>query len=73
MIDVKKIADKADVIVNGYAFTKNTDFVKVLNLNEPDKALVIDKNSEVIETSMSDIEIDIVMDYFCKNKRFLEV
>ncbi len=73
MIDVKKIADKADVIINGYAFTKNTDFVKVLNLNEPDKAAVIDKNSEVIETSMSDIEIDIVMDYFRKNKRFLEV
>ena len=73
MIDIKKIADEANIIINGYAFIKSGDNVKVLNLNEPDKASVIDKNSEIIETSMSDVEIDIIMDYFHKNSKFMEV
>ncbi len=33
MIDVKKIADTADVIVNGYAFTSSDGKYKILNLN----------------------------------------
>ncbi len=37
MLDIKTIADKADVIVNGYAFTKEDDFIRVLNLNCPSK------------------------------------
>jgi hypothetical protein len=40
MPDIKTIADKADVIINGYAFTRNEDRIQVLNLNSPDKAAV---------------------------------
>lgn len=32
MIDIKKIADEADVIVNGYAFKRCVVGVKILNL-----------------------------------------
>ena len=32
MPDIKTIADKADVIVNGYAFTREDDRIRVLNL-----------------------------------------
>jgi hypothetical protein len=39
MPDIKSIADKADVIINGYAFTADGDHIHVLNLNSPDKAL----------------------------------
>ena len=38
MIDVMEVADKADMIINGYAFTKEFDFIKVLNLNNPENA-----------------------------------
>jgi hypothetical protein len=38
MIDVMEVADKADMIINGYAFTKESDFIKVLNLNNPENA-----------------------------------
>ncbi len=38
MIDVMEVADKADMIINGYAFTKEPDFIKVLNLNNPENA-----------------------------------
>lgn len=73
MIDVRKVADEADLIINGYAYTKDHDIIRVLNLNAPQKALVLNKNSEVIETSMDDIEIAIVLDYFQKNSRYMEV
>ena len=72
MIDIKKVADKADLIVNGYAFTKEADVYKVLNLNRPDKAVVFSLNGEILETSMDDIELRIVKEYLDKNKRFME-
>ena len=36
---LKTIADKADIIVNGYAFTRNDERIQVLNLNCPEKAV----------------------------------
>ena len=73
MIDIAKVADKADLIVNGYAFTKDGQNIRVLNLNGSDRAAVISNESAVIETSMDDIEIVIVMDYYNRNRKFLEV
>ena len=72
MIDVMKIADAADMIINGYAFTKEADFIRVLNLNNPEKAVMIDKSGDVLETSMDDIEIQVVKAYWNKNKELLE-
>ena len=69
---LKKIADNADMIANGYAFTQNNENYRVLNLNKPEHALVIDSNGNVLETSMDDIEIQIVKDYFLKNKKYME-
>ena len=37
MPDIKNIADKADIIVNGYAFTRKENRIHMLNLNHPDK------------------------------------
>lgn len=70
-LDVKDIADKADMIVNGYAFTKEGDYIRVLNLNCLNHAAVI-YNGQVIETNMDDIEKQIVLDYFNANKEFME-
>ncbi len=72
MIDIKKVADNADMIINGYAFTKCEEGFRILNLNRPDRALVISKTEEILETSMDDIEIQIVIDYYRKNKKFME-
>ena len=63
MPDIKIIADKADIIVNGYAFTREDDGVHVLNLNSPDKAVVFNSDGEVLETTMDDIELSIVNRY----------
>ena len=71
-LDVKNIADKADMIVNEYAFTKEGDYIRVLNLNCLNHAAVI-YNNQVIETNMDDIEKQIVLDYFNANREFMEV
>lgn len=72
MLDIIKVADEADLIVNGYAFTKCADGYRVLNLNRPDCAVVLSQNGEVLETTMDDIEIQIVKDYFENNQKFME-
>ena len=72
MNDIKKIADEADLIVNGYAFTKKQDAIYALNLNNPEKATVFTIDGIVVETSMDDIEINIVLDYFKRNRKFME-
>ena len=41
MDKIKEIADKADMIVNGYAFTRENNQIRILNLNNLEKALVM--------------------------------
>jgi hypothetical protein len=76
MYNVYDVADKADLIINGYAFTKvkvkNGENIRILNLNKPGRAAFINSDGEVLETSMDDIEIAIILDYYNKNRRFLE-
>lgn len=70
-LNVEKIADKADLIINGYAFTKDEEYVRVLNLNCINHAAVI-YNDKIVETNMDDIENQIVLDYYENNKQFME-
>lgn len=55
MPDTIEVANKADLIVNGYAFEKSSKVIRVLNLNNPTKALVYDEKGSVLETTMDDI------------------
>lgn len=72
MRNIIEIADAADMIVNGYAFTKDGENIRVLNLNNPKKAAYLNKNGDVLETSMDDIELDIVSEYYQKNRECME-
>lgn len=72
MTNYKKIVEDANMIVNGYVFSKDEECIRVLNLSNPDMAIVLDKNCEVLETTMSDIEIQIVKDYLANNIEFME-
>ena len=72
MRDIKSIADNADIIVNGYAFTYEGDRIYVLNLNRPDKAVVFISTGEVLETTMDDIELSIARRYLQQNKKYME-
>ncbi len=72
MVDIKEVADAANIIVNGYAFTKCELGFRVLNLNNTESAVVFAKNGEILETTMDDIEIDIVGNYLAKNRKYME-
>lgn len=72
MPDILKVADEADLIVNGYAFTKCEEGYRVLNLNRPERAVVLSLAGEVLETTMDDIEIRIIKEYYQKNKKYME-
>ena len=70
-LDIKDIADKADMIINGYAFTRDGEYIRILNLEHINHAAVI-FNNKIIETNMDDIEARIVLDYYNNNKQFME-
>lgn len=71
--ELKKIADNADMIVSGYSFTKDKDgFIRVLNLENTDEVCLLDKDAEMLETTMDDITLLKVQAYYLKNKEFME-
>ena len=62
-----EVARGADLIVNGYAFTESEGRFRVLNLNDAAHAAVVTRDGEVLETSMDDIELEIVSGYLARN------
>ena len=69
--ELKRIADAADFIVSGYTFTVCEIGIRVLNLNRPTSAAVLSEDGEVLETTMDDIELGIVLDLLRRNREFL--
>ncbi len=67
----KEIADKADLIVNGYAFTKTEGGIRVLNLRNGKATLFVGGN-EVCETTMDDMDLSLALRYLVENKKFME-
>ena len=71
MIDMNEIAVNADMIINGYAFTRMQAGIQIVSL-ERGTACVLNVDGSVLESSMDDIELDIVIDYYSRNKKFME-
>ena len=68
--DLHDIVKKKNKIVCGYAFTKSEDGnIRVYHTRSAHHALVMYSEGEIYETSMDDIEIDIVLGYWEKNKK----
>ena len=62
--EIKSVAEKAMMIVCGYAFSQNEEgFIRVVYLHPPYHALVMTSEGEVTETNMDDIEISIASKY----------
>ena len=70
--NIRKAAEQADMIVNGYAFQQNADKLYVRNLNRIEKVLVLGKNDIVLITKMDDIEIQVVLRNLKRNRKFLK-
>lgn len=70
---IQSIADHADMIIAGYSFTAmENGFIRVLNLEKPEEACVLDKDGEMIETTMNDFVLALVQAYYTNNREFME-
>ncbi len=71
MINIKKIADEADMILNGYAYTRKQNIIQVLNLNDLKSASVLSLDGDILETTMDDIELSIILDYYKRDRKYM--
>ena len=69
---LKIVADNADAIYNGYAFTRDADNIRVLNLGADGHAAVITASGDVLETSMDDIELALMLGYYGRVAEYME-
>ena len=71
--EIKAVAEKAIMIVCGYAFSQSEEgFIREVYLHPPYHALVMTREGDVIETNIDDIEISIVQKYWKRNKNLME-
>lgn len=68
---VQEVAERADMIVAGWAYTLQDGYIEVVDLNDLSKRAVI-QHDDVVESLMSDEEDDMVLRYYHRNKEFLE-
>lgn len=71
--ELKQIADDAAMIVKGYAFSYKDNFISVLNLNNPSRAMLISKDGEIIESNTDEIEEALILKIWNEDKEFMEV
>ena len=69
---IQKIADEADMIVRGYAFTRKGENIAVLNLYHPESAMYFRKDGKMLESSMDEIEQAIVLKIWEEDSQFME-
>lgn len=75
MTEAKKrtIADAAEMIVGGYAFLRQGEYITIINLNQKDEhAMIITKDGKMLESSMDPIEQVIALKKWKENAQFME-
>lgn len=70
--ELKMIADQANMIVKGYAFTYRDGNVSVLNLNKLDRAVLMSKDGKVLESNTDAIEEALILKIWNEDKEFME-
>ena len=71
---VRKIADGADMIVRGYAFTRADDFIRVFNLNDRESSMVITSDGSTVvqkQGALTDQELRKIQSFI--KEHYLEI
>lgn len=71
MLDVTKIADEADVIINGLAVKEKEDGFYVYNLNNAEGVALFTKDGTLVETNMDDIELAMAQKTLTEGKKYI--
>lgn len=69
---IKQIADNADMIVRGYAFTREGDLIRVFNTNDGLSATVITVDGTMVESNMDEIEQALVQSIWQRDSKYME-
>lgn len=69
---LESVAEAADAIFRGYAFSCEGPHVRVLNLNAPTHAAFMRRNGKILETSMDDIEIQLMLSNWSRVSKYVE-
>ena len=69
---IKEIADNADMIIRNYAFTRKDNVISILNLKNPEHAMVISPDCTMLETNMDEIEQVIVLNIWKNDAEYME-
>lgn len=69
---IKQIADNADMIVRGYAFTREGDLIRVFNTNDGLSATVITTDGVMIESNMDEMEQALVQSIWQRDSIFMK-
>ena len=69
---LKQIADKADMIIRGYAFTREGDYVRVLDLSHGESSMVMSNDGTMLETNMDEIEQALVLNIWSRDAKYME-
>lgn len=68
---LREIADGADMIVRGYAFTKEGNLVRILNLNDGLSGMLIDLDGTMLETNMDEMEQALVKHIWLRDSKYM--
>ena len=69
---ITEITENANMIIDGYAFTRKEDGISILNLKNPDHAMFISEEGTMLETNMDEIEQVIVQNIWAKDREYME-
>lgn len=69
---LKEIADNADLIVRGYAFTKKNGNISVINLNSPKSAMYMTPLGKMLESTMDEMEQMIVLKIWERDSKYMD-
>ena len=69
---IRQIADRADMIIRGYAFTREGQLIRILNLNDTRSSMVILPEGVMVETNMDEIEQALVLDIWNRDAKYME-
>ena len=69
---LNEIAENADMIIRNYAFTRKDNVISILNLKNPDHAMVISPDGTMLETNMDEIEQVIVLNIWKNDAEYME-
>ena len=71
MFDVYEVADRAKVIIEGYAAERINDEIRISNLNNGHGVSVFSKSGELIESNMGEIELSVAREMLQRSKQYM--